>query len=352
MFSSSISFFFFSSCFRFHFIHTHRRVYRRKYLGLMVAGTWLGAFGSLIQTWRGKWGSFGLDTRIGSCTILRDKNSKWWFVRSFIGVCQFRCQLIAFYSICSWHQTDTSPKEFLFIMAFVVPCISIVVCYARIFYIVRKTAMRSHESTGTLGNTSMHILTATNGNSESTTKKINVSNNNRKPSDCTDVQLLPKVSNGSITPNANGRRCGNGKSLLDSDISSTVSHSHSHSDLKSSLKFIDTSVESDFPPTLSALRKHTLDEKKLSGADRISSNVSICRTVEFIDGNGDRRTSLDRDCSVKTMAHDNDSAIEESTSSADNNQVNNNKNLHHIVHELTQRMPISIVFVFIDRFTT
>lgn len=54
----------------------HRRIYRRKYLGLMVAGTWFGAFGTLIQTWRGKWGSFGFDKRIGSCTILRDKNSK------------------------------------------------------------------------------------------------------------------------------------------------------------------------------------------------------------------------------------------------------------------------------------
>lgn len=244
---------------------------------------------------------------------------------------------------------DTSPKEFLFIMAFVVPCISIVVCYARIFYIVRKTAMRSHESTGTLGNTSMHILTATNGNSEATTKKINVSNNNRKPSDGTDVQLLPKESNGSITPSANGRRCGNGngRSLLDSDISSSVSHSHSHSDLKSSLKFIDTSVESDFPPTLSALRKHTLDEKKLSGADRISSSVSICRTVEFIDG----RTSLDRDCSVKTMAHDNDSAIEESTSSADNNQVNSLQRTSLHIHAKCQAH-FFLRFYLRYRFTT
>lgn len=40
---------------------------------------------------------------------------------------------------------DTSPKDFFFVMAFVVPCVAIVVCYARIFYIVRKTAMRSHE---------------------------------------------------------------------------------------------------------------------------------------------------------------------------------------------------------------
>lgn len=209
-------------------------------------------------------------------------------------------------------------------MAFVVPCISIVICYARIFCIVRMTAMRSHDSAGALGtNISMHIRSAAaNGKGQPTAKKLFVSDNKRKRSDGTDVQLLPKAGNGSITPNAIGRRCVNGKSLPDSDISSTVSSSHSHSDLKSSLKFIDISIESDFPPTLSALRKHTLTEKKLSGGDRISSNVSICRTVEYIDGNGERRTSFDRDCFVKGMAHDNDSAVEESTSSGENNQVN------------------------------
>lgn len=206
-------------------------------------------------------------------------------------------------------------------MAFVVPCISIVVCYARIFYIVRKTAMRSHDSAGTLGN-NVHIQPpATNGNRQPTARKRFVNNNQRLPSDGTDVKLLPKKSNGSIMPNANGMRCVNCKNLLDSDVSSTDTHSQSQSDLKSSLKFIDTSVESDFPPTLSALRKHTLDEKKLSRADRIGSNVSICRTVEYINGNGKRRTSSDRG-SVKTIAHENDSAVEESTSSTDTNQVN------------------------------
>lgn len=42
----------------------------------MVAGTWLGAFCSLIPTWNGKWGQFGLDKRIGSCSILPDKDSE------------------------------------------------------------------------------------------------------------------------------------------------------------------------------------------------------------------------------------------------------------------------------------
>lgn len=50
------------------------RIYRRKYLGFMVAATWIGAFGALIPTWRGAWGTFGLDRAIGSCSILRDDN--------------------------------------------------------------------------------------------------------------------------------------------------------------------------------------------------------------------------------------------------------------------------------------
>ncbi|KAG8337216.1 hypothetical protein J6590_028006 [Homalodisca vitripennis] len=78
----------------------------------MVASTWLGGIGALVATWFGKWGRFGLDPEIGSCSILPDHHGH-------------------------------SPKVFLFLVAFVIPCIAIVVCYARIFYIVRKTAMKS-----------------------------------------------------------------------------------------------------------------------------------------------------------------------------------------------------------------
>ncbi|KAF6211953.1 hypothetical protein GE061_012470 [Apolygus lucorum] len=92
------------------------KLYRKQYLGLMVAMTWLCGFGALVATWMGKWGRFGLDPRIGSCSILPDESGH-------------------------------SPKEFLFLVAFVIPCICIVVCYARIFYIVRKTALKSRVAT-------------------------------------------------------------------------------------------------------------------------------------------------------------------------------------------------------------
>lgn len=78
----------------------------------MVTVTWVGGFGALVPTWLGKWGQFGLDATVGSCSILPDSVGR-------------------------------SPKEILFMGAFVVPCVSIVVCYARIFYIVRKTALKS-----------------------------------------------------------------------------------------------------------------------------------------------------------------------------------------------------------------
>ncbi|XP_016995707.2 G-protein coupled receptor moody [Drosophila takahashii] len=88
------------------------RIYQRRYLALMVAGTWVTTFSIMIPTWRGVWGIFGLDASIGSCSILHD-------------------------------QYGRSPKEFLFIAAFMLPCICIVICYARIFLLVRKAAMRA-----------------------------------------------------------------------------------------------------------------------------------------------------------------------------------------------------------------
>ncbi|XP_017030508.1 G-protein coupled receptor moody [Drosophila kikkawai] len=100
------------------------RIYQRRYLALMVAGTWVTTFSIMIPTWRGVWGCFGLDVSIGSCSILHDRYGR-------------------------------SPKEFLFIAAFMVPCICIVICYARIFLLVRKAAIRA----GTAGKANLSEVT-------------------------------------------------------------------------------------------------------------------------------------------------------------------------------------------------
>lgn len=77
----------------------------------MVLAIWIVAFGVLIVTWFERWGRFGLDAPIGSCSILPDMNGR-------------------------------NPKVFLFVLAFLMPCLAIIVCYARIFYIVRQTSLK------------------------------------------------------------------------------------------------------------------------------------------------------------------------------------------------------------------
>ena len=89
-----------------------QRLYKTKFLIPMVLAIWIIAFGLLVVTWFERFGRFGLDPVIGSCTILPDINGR-------------------------------SPKEFLFVLAFLIPCLAITVCYARIFYIVRETASKS-----------------------------------------------------------------------------------------------------------------------------------------------------------------------------------------------------------------
>ncbi|CAK1582655.1 unnamed protein product [Parnassius mnemosyne] len=88
------------------------KLYKRRYLAMMLLCTWIFPFGSLIPTWFGKWGRFGLDTHVGSCSILPDDH-------------------------------DRSPKRTLFLVAFTLPLLAIIICYARIFYIVKKATRAS-----------------------------------------------------------------------------------------------------------------------------------------------------------------------------------------------------------------
>ncbi|XP_003699065.3 protein trapped in endoderm-1-like, partial [Apis florea] len=52
------------------------RVYKPKYLILMILGIWIAVFSVLIITWFESWGRFGLDVAIGSCSILPDINGQ------------------------------------------------------------------------------------------------------------------------------------------------------------------------------------------------------------------------------------------------------------------------------------
>lgn len=148
----------------------------------MVACTWVCGFGALVATWLGVWGQFGLDRQIGSCSILPDEHGR-------------------------------SPKAFLFIVAFVIPCISIVVCYARIFYIVRKTALKSR-SIPRSTNTSIAQTSKSSAAEHSTSMSIRRFLKSKPNSSCEDSAI------GTSTTGASG--------TISTDRSSSVYFDHVH----------------------------------------------------------------------------------------------------------------------------
>lgn len=97
---------------------THPKIYSMAFrpvtIGAMIVATWLISFGPLLPTWAGWWGKFGFDKKVGTCTIIS--------------------------------VNGRSPKSALFVLAFVLPCIIIIICYVRIFWVVRgsRHKARSH----------------------------------------------------------------------------------------------------------------------------------------------------------------------------------------------------------------
>lgn len=94
----------------------YKSVYRKGWIALMIAFCWVFAFVMLLPTLLKKWGRFGFDPRLQTCSILDDNNK--------------------------------SPKQVLFGIGFCVPAIIIVICYSLIFFVIHKSEMRMrHHST-------------------------------------------------------------------------------------------------------------------------------------------------------------------------------------------------------------
>jgi len=98
---------------------SYPKIYSRCNIMLMVAGVWMFSFGLLIPPLAGLWGTLGLDPPTFSCTILRDSAGR-------------------------------SPKKFLFLFGFLLPCLAIIVCYSAIFYRVRQSRLnvQKHMNSG------------------------------------------------------------------------------------------------------------------------------------------------------------------------------------------------------------
>lgn len=89
----------------------YSKVYKRLWIGVMIGFCWLFSYGMQLPTFFKVWGAFGYDPNLRTCSILKDENGR-------------------------------SSKTPLFVIAFVIPCLIIVGCYARIFWVVHKSEVR------------------------------------------------------------------------------------------------------------------------------------------------------------------------------------------------------------------
>uniref|UniRef100_A0A182QGJ7 G-protein coupled receptors family 1 profile domain-containing protein n=1 Tax=Anopheles farauti TaxID=69004 RepID=A0A182QGJ7_9DIPT len=87
------------------------KVYKTSWIMVMIISCWLFSYGFQLPTLFGVWGKFGYNHQLGTCSILPDAEGR-------------------------------SSKTTMFIVAFLIPCIIIVVCYSRIFCVVHKSDKR------------------------------------------------------------------------------------------------------------------------------------------------------------------------------------------------------------------
>ncbi|XP_044009249.1 G-protein coupled receptor moody-like isoform X2 [Aphidius gifuensis] len=95
----------------------YAKVYKKHWIALMIAMCYICSYGMQLPTLTGSWGKFDYDEKLGTCSIIKDENGR-------------------------------SSKTFLFITAFIIPCIVIVCCYTKIFWVVHssESRMRKHAS--------------------------------------------------------------------------------------------------------------------------------------------------------------------------------------------------------------
>ncbi|KAG7208339.1 hypothetical protein KM043_014575 [Ampulex compressa] len=96
----------------------YAQIYTTKRIILMLIAIWTLSFSLLLPPLLGFWGKLGLDSPTFSCTILENEGS--------------------------------SPKKFLFVLGFIVPCVVICVSYLCIYWRVRKSRknLEAHAAPG------------------------------------------------------------------------------------------------------------------------------------------------------------------------------------------------------------
>ncbi|KAH9633600.1 hypothetical protein HF086_014568 [Spodoptera exigua] len=87
------------------------RIYKRRNITMKLILIWMFALVLFLPSYFGAWGRFDLEPNGGFCTMIQDENGN-------------------------------SPKKFFMCIAFVGPYLTIAICYARIWWVVKKTASK------------------------------------------------------------------------------------------------------------------------------------------------------------------------------------------------------------------
>lgn len=90
---------------------SYGKIYKRHWIAAMIVFCWVFSYGMQLPTLVGAWGTFGYDPKLGTCSIREDDHGH-------------------------------SSKTTLFVTAFVIPCLIIIACYTKIFWVVHKSEQR------------------------------------------------------------------------------------------------------------------------------------------------------------------------------------------------------------------
>ncbi|XP_076247093.1 G-protein coupled receptor moody isoform X2 [Calliopsis andreniformis] len=93
----------------------YSKVYKKHWIAFMIIFCWLFSYGMQVPTLLGIWGKFDYDPNLETCSIVKDSRGH-------------------------------TSKTFLFVIGFVIPCLVIVGCYTKIFWVVHssESRMRKH----------------------------------------------------------------------------------------------------------------------------------------------------------------------------------------------------------------
>lgn len=129
--------------------NAYAKIYKKHWIAAMIAFCWLFSYGMQLPTLFGVWGRFGYDPRLGTCSIMSDANGN-------------------------------SSKTSLFMIAFVIPCIIIIGCYAKIFWVVHRSEVRLRQHANKTNSTpnnlrKMPTASETNGTSNRASSPVSSS---------------------------------------------------------------------------------------------------------------------------------------------------------------------------------